>query len=189
MQIIRFADLKAVPSQPGGGSMRELARHPAAAAGLDWDWRVDLTDSTKAGEMPPMPGRGRVLTVADGELLLLTVDGQDHPLERYRPFRFPADVVVSTSLPTGDVRHLSVLTRRDAFKGYTSIIEISKKRAQPVFAGQFAVLLQGQATVGVAEGAPETLGRYDAVAGADEDAPEILGRGFLAIVSIDPVDN
>jgi hypothetical protein len=65
-------------------------------------------------------------------------------------------------------------------------------------------LLQGQATVAVAvtaavtaaepaaesapaPGEPEALNRYDAVVGSDTQTPEILGRGFLAVVSIDPV--
>jgi hypothetical protein len=81
-----------------------------------------------------------------------------------------------------------------------------------VFAGQLAVLLQGQAAVspgaaeadGAADGAasaeegadggaaaapakPETLNRYDAVVGSDIRSPEVLGRGFLAVVSIDRV--
>ena len=82
-------------------------------------------------------------------------------------------------------------------------MEISKKRAHPVFEGQLAVLLEGKATV-----APGTLGgntpdggpaptsadeplelsRYDAVVGSDTRSPEISGRGFIAVISIDPVD-
>ncbi|MET1016322.1 MAG: HutD family protein, partial [Leifsonia flava] len=71
----------------------------------------------------------------------------------------------------------------------------SKKRAHPVFEGQLGVLLQGQATVspaasgGAAATEPTTLARYDAVVGSDAATPEILGRGFLAVVSIDPVDD
>jgi hypothetical protein len=91
------------------------------------------------------------------------------------------------------------------FKGYTSIVELSKKRAHPVFSGQFGILLQGQATAspGTAGGpaadggvpaepdadggAPEPveLNRYDAVVGSDTATPEIVGRGFLAVISID----
>jgi hypothetical protein len=63
-------------------------------------------------------------------------------------------------------------------------------------------LLQGQATVAVtaaepatepaaepgqAPAEPQALNRYDAVVGSDTQTPEILGRGFLAVVSIDPV--
>lgn len=205
MEIIRFAELRSEPWRNGGGVTRELASHPKAASAQDgaWDWRVSIADLTKAGDFSAFPGMERVLTVVDGELLLLTVDGAEHPLEKYRPFRFSGEAAAHGALPTGDIRNLNVITRADSFKGFTSIIELSKKRAHPVFDGQLAVLLQGQATVspGAAEvtenaedggtaaapAEPEALNRYDAVVGSDVRSPEILGRGFLAVVSIDRV--
>jgi environmental stress-induced protein Ves len=200
MEIIRYADLRPQPWRNGGGVTRELASHPLAASAQDgvWDWRVSIADVTKAGDFSAFPGMERVLTVIDGELLLLTVDGGEHPLEKYRPFRFSGEAATSSALPTGDIRDLNVITRTGAFKGYTSIVELSKKRAHPVFEGQLGILVQGQATVAVtaaepaaepatAPGEPAALNRYDAVVGSDTQTPEILGRGFLAVVSIDPV--
>lgn len=208
MEIIRFADLRPQPWRNGGGVTRELASHPRAASAQDgvWDWRVSIADVTKAGDFSAFPGMERVLTVIDGELLLLTVDGGEHPLEKYRPFRFSGEAASSSALPTGDIRDLNVIARVGAFKGFTSIVELSKKRPHPVFEGQLGVLLQGQATVTAAAaaavteaetdpatapvpapGEPEALNRYDAVVGSDTQTPEILGRGFLAVVSIDPV--
>ncbi|MEQ7739408.1 hypothetical protein, partial [Escherichia coli] len=81
------------------------------------------------------------------------------------------------------------ITKAGTFKGYTSVIELSKKRAQPVFDGQVAVLLQGQASVGDGKGELVDLGRFDAVVGSDSPSPEVLGRGFLAVVSLDPVED
>ncbi|MDQ0620663.1 HutD/Ves family protein [Arthrobacter globiformis] len=208
MQIIRFADLKPQPWRNGGGVTRELASHrggassDVAASGATssddgaWDWRVSIADVTSAGEYSPFPGMERVLTVVEGELLLLAVDGTEHPLERYRPFRFAGGADSSSALPTGDVRNLNVIAREGAFKAYTSIVELSKKRAHPVFEGQLGILLQGQAAVTAGADArepagevtePVPLSRYDAVVGSDSQTPEILGRGFLAVVSIDPV--
>ncbi|GAC1382229.1 MAG: HutD family protein [Pseudarthrobacter sp.] len=204
MEIIRFAELRSQPWRNGGGVTRELASLPKAASAEDaaWDWRVSIADVTKAGDFLAFPGMERVLTVLDGELLLLTVDGAEHPLEKYRPFRFSGDAAVHGALPTGDIRDLNVITRTGSFKGFTSIIELSEKRAHPVFEGQLAVLLQGQATVspGAAEAGeaadgeaatasahPEALNRYDAVVGSETRSPEVLGRGFLAVVSIDRV--
>lgn len=188
MEIIRFADLKPEPWRNGGGVTRQIAGH-AGTSGQDggWDWRVSLAEVSKAGGFSQFPAMERVLTVVEGELLLLTVDGAEHPLEKYRPFRFPGGAATTCALPTGDVRNLNVITRQGKYKGFTSIIEISKKRAHPLFAGQLGVLLQGQATA--AEGArePMALNRYDAVVGSDSGSPEILGRGFLAVVSIDGV--
>src|SRR6478752_4494283 len=210
MEIIRYAELKAHPWRNGGGVTREVARHPRTTSmqtalqtgprdtGQDnaWDWRVSIAEVSKAGPFSAYTGMDRVLTVIDGDLLLLSVDGAEHPLEKYRPFRFSGDADSAGALPTGDIRDLNVITRNGSFKGYTAIIELSKKRAHPVFAGQFGILLQGHATVspgapggGVAGAlAPETetetdrveLNRYDAVVGADAATPEVLGRGFLA---------
>ncbi|MET4622233.1 environmental stress-induced protein Ves [Arthrobacter sp. 2762] len=205
MEIIRFADIHPEPWRNGGGVTRELASHPKVASAQDgaWDWRVSIADVSKAGDFSNFPGMERVITIIDGELLLLTVDGEEHPLEKYRPFRFSGEAASSATLPTGDIRDLNVIARASAFKGYTSIVEISKKRAHPVFEGQLAVLLEGKATVApgadpeeesdgasaapsVAE--PVELNRYDAVVGSDTRSPEISGRGFVAVISIDKVD-
>ena len=199
MEIIRFSEIRPEPWRNGGGVTRELASHPKAASAQDgaWDWRVSIADVSKAGAFSLFPGMERVLTVIDGELLLLTVDGEEHPVEKYRPFRFSGEADTSSALPTGDIRDLNIIARAGAFKGYTSIIELSKKRAHPVFEGQLAVLLEGKASVvpGVdpdaetpAADEPTELARYDAVVGSDSRSPEILGRGFLAVVSIDRVD-
>ncbi|WP_457946756.1 HutD/Ves family protein [Pseudarthrobacter sp. alpha12b] len=186
MQIIRFAELKAEPWRNGGGVTREIARQGSEDGG--WDWRVSIADVAKAGDFSAFPGMERVLTVIEGELLLLAVDGAEHPLEKYRPFRFDGAAATGAKLPTGDIRDLNVITRTAAYRGYTSIIELSKKRAHPVFEGQLGVLLQGQAKAGGSGAEPLELDRYDAVVGSDTDSPEILGRGFLAVVSIDRVD-
>jgi environmental stress-induced protein Ves len=194
MEIIRFADLKAEPWRNGGGVTRQIVSHPSPSAAPGgardggWDWRVSIADVTKAGDFSPFPGVERLLTVVEGELLLLTVNGAEHPVEKYRPFRFSGEATTVGALPTGDVRNLNVMTRTGAFKGYTSIIELSKKRAHPVFEGQLGVLLQGQVKVGTAGAEPADLGRYDAVVGSGTETPEILGRGFLAVISIDPVE-
>lgn len=192
MQIIRFADLKAEPWRNGGGVTRQLASRPSAADGEDgqdgaWDWRVSIADVTRAGDFSPFPGMERLLTVIEGDLLLLTVGGAEHPVEKYRPFRFDGGAATAGALPTGDIRNLNVITRAGAYKAYTSIIELSKKRSKPLWDGQLGVLLQGQATVADATHGPEALDRYDAVVGSDSSTPEVLGRGFLAVVSIDPV--
>ncbi|WP_218713469.1 HutD family protein [Arthrobacter sp. BF1] len=193
MEIIRYASLKSTPWANGGGVTRQIA---ASHDGKNWDWRVSLAELTKAGPFSPLPGIDRIITVVEGDLIALTIDGAEQALEKFRPFRFSGDSDTSASLPTGTLKDLNLMTRRGAFKGYAAIIELSKKRPHPVFADQFAVLLQGSATVSAAATddaepsspapAPEALGKFDTVVGSDA-APEISGRGFLAVLSIDPV--
>lgn len=193
MEIIRYASLKSTPWANGGGVTRQIAAGPDAK---NWDWRVSLAEVAKAGPFSPMPGIDRIITVVEGELIALSVDGAEQALEKFRPFRFSGDSDTSASLPTGALKDLNLMTRRGAFKGYAAIIELSKKRPHPVFADQFAVLLQGSATVSPAAtddadaSSPaivaEALGKFDTVVGQDA-APEISGRGFVAVLSIDPV--
>lgn len=183
MQIIRYTSLKATPWANGGGLSRQVAAGPLET---DWDWRISIAEVAKAGPFSVLPGIERILTIIDGELIALTVDGAEHALEKYRPYRFSGDAITSASLPTGTLMDLNLMTRRDVFKGYTTIVELSKKRPQPVFDGQFAVLLAGSATVSAHDGATtDTLGRLDTVVGSEEE-PSISGRGFLAVLSIDP---
>ena len=125
MEIIRFTDLKPQPWRNGGGVTRELVSHPLAASAQDgvWDWRVSIADLTKAGDFSPFPGMERVLTVVEGELLLLNVGGSEHPLEKYRPFRFSGEAPSSASLPTGDIRNLNVITRAGSYPSRVKVIK------------------------------------------------------------------
>lgn len=187
--IIRFADLRPERWKNGGGATVELARGPEAA-GAEWDWRLSIADVDRAGDFSSFDGMERVLTVIDGELLVLTVDGAEHGLERYRPFRFDGGAPASAVLPTGAIRDLGLITRRGVFTGYVTILELSKKRPLPLGPGQLGVLLQGDAAAHLPsadtdEDAATPLARYDTVRGG-EPSPTVTGRGFLAVVSVVP---
>ena len=196
MDIIRYTSLKSGPW--ACGTTRQIAAGPDNSS--DWGWRLSLAEVAKAGSFTPLPGSDRIITVIDGDLIALSVDGAEQPLEKFRPFRFSGDAVTSATLPTGALRVLLFyFTSTRQHKGYAAIIELSKKRPHPVFADQLAVLLQGSATVADAEPLstddvgppsappiPEPLGKFDTVIG-NVAAPEISGRGFLAVLSIDVV--
>ncbi|MDQ6740949.1 MAG: HutD family protein, partial [Actinomycetota bacterium] len=100
---------------------RTVAASPSS--GSNWDWRISIAEVSHAGPFSPLPGIDRIVTVIDGDLLMLEVDGDEHLLEKYRPFRFSGDSVTDAALPTGNVMDLSVMTRRGGFKAYTTIIE------------------------------------------------------------------
>jgi environmental stress-induced protein Ves len=185
--VVRYADLKTQPWRNGGGTTREIARGPAGAAPDAWGWRLSIADVDRAGDFSAFEGMERILTVVEGGLLLLTVDGREQGLERHRPFRFDGGAATSAALPTGPIRDLNVITGAD-HRAYVAVVELSKKRPHPVFGGQLAVLLEGTATAGSPGGSdaePVNLARYDAVIGGDDAPPEVSGRGFLAVVSIE----
>lgn len=182
-RIIRFSELPRTAWRNGGGTTVEIARGPEPE-GAHWGWRLSLADVERAGDFSSFEGMDRILTVVEGELLVLTVGGREQGLERFRPFRFDGGAPASAVLPTGSIRDLGLITRRGAFTGHVTILELSKKRAHPLFPGQLGVLLQGDATL---DGG-EPLGRYDTVVGSEEH-PAILGRGFLAVVSVDAAES
>lgn len=184
MHIIRYGDLKPTSWRNGGGATREVASFPEGAE--DFDWRISVADVDTAGDFSVFPGVDRILTLIDGELLVLTVDGVEHAMEKYRPFRFSGDSATSCVLPVGATRDLNVMSRRGTVKAYLSIVELSKKRAHPVFDDQFALLLQGSAVVTSGTESAD-LGTLDSVRGADP-APEVLGRGFLAVVTLEAAE-
>lgn len=179
-RIVRFAERRPERWSNGGGTTVEIARGPLGAADDAWDWRISVADIDRAGDFSAFPGRERLLTVVEGELLLLTVDGREQGLERLRPFRFGGGAAAEAALPTGAIRNLNVITG-SGFRAHVAIVELSGKRPQPVFGGQHAVALQGRVAVG-----GEALERYDAVVGSDETPPAVTGRGVLAVVSVDP---
>ncbi|AJT41993.1 HutD family protein [Psychromicrobium lacuslunae] len=179
MPVVRYRELKSQRWLNGGGETRVLAS--ATGPDGDFDWRISIAEVNKAGEFSELPGIDRIITLIDGEFLMLTVDGVEQGLERYRPFRFSGDAATSAELPTGPGMDLNLMTRRGSYRGFVTVLEISKKRPHPVFEDQWAVLLQGSAQL--ADGSQ--LERFDAVQGA-ATPPEISGRGFIAVISLEP---
>ncbi|WP_394940152.1 HutD family protein [Psychromicrobium sp. YIM B11713] len=178
MQLVRYQDLKAQRWQNGGGITRVIAS-ASTDDGIP-DWRISIAEVSKPGPFSALAGIDRIITLIDGEFLLLTVDGAEHGLEKYRPFRFSGDAETSAELPTGPGKDLNLMTRRGAFHGFVTVLELSKKRPHPVFEDQWVVLLQGSAQL-----QDETeLQRFDAVQGA-ATPPELTGRGFIAVISLE----
>ena len=113
MEIIRAAALKEQRWRNGGGVTRELAAGDVGTDGLP-GWRLSLADISSDGSFSEYPGVDRIFTIVDGDVAFLTVDGSQHRMERYRPFRFDGGSSADCSLPTGPCRALNVMTRRGA---------------------------------------------------------------------------
>jgi len=176
--IIRFPELPSVPWGKNNGRVKELA----AGAG----WRLSVASIDKPGAFTSFPGMDRITVPVEGELLVLTVDGAEHGMEKFRPFRYSGDAAAEAALPTGPVTVLNTFADRTTTGAAVMVAELSKKNPQTLGAGQFLVLLHGSATV-TADGGTAALEPLDAVAGADE-RPSVLGRGFAAVVSFYDLD-
>lgn len=191
--VIAYTSLKAANWRNSGGTTRQIlsgklsvAGVPETVTGDDWDWRLSIADVEKAGDFSTFTGMTRILTVIEGELLMMNIDGTEKQLEKYRPLRFDGAAATSAALPTGSIRDLNLIARTGTVSGHVAIVELSKKHPQHLFGGQFGVLLQGKAQLNLADGGESDLGRLDTVVGGEADTPTVSGRGFLAVVSLDP---
>ncbi|MDT5001010.1 MAG: uncharacterized protein QOK12_3115, partial [Mycobacterium sp.] len=109
--LVRFADCTPEPWANGGGVTRVIAKGQFDDGSTDYDWRLSVADVSASGAFSKLPGVDRVITLTDGSGLLLTVDGQDHTLEPFRPLPFTGESATECEVvePTRD---FNVMTRR-----------------------------------------------------------------------------
>jgi environmental stress-induced protein Ves len=126
MRVLRAADRIATPWKNGGGFTREVAAFPPGA-GLDaFEWRVSLAQIAADGPFSTFPGVDRVLTVVQGEGLLLTVDERMLALDAASPpLAFPGEAKVTARLTDGAISDLNVMVRRGAWRARTRRLTVA----------------------------------------------------------------
>ncbi|KRF30631.1 HutD/Ves family protein [Nocardioides sp. Soil805] len=167
-RIVRSADVAPQPWANGGGTTRELLRADDGA------WRVSLADVVGDGPFSPFPGRHRLLTVVDGPVLALVVDGVEQVVEPRRPFAFDGAAEVGASVPEGPVRVLNVIAD-PAVDAFVTVLELGRSSALPIADDQAALVLQGRALAGEVGAAV-----CDLVVGPGE----VSGRCTLAVLTL-----
>jgi environmental stress-induced protein Ves len=181
--VVRFAGLTAVPWRNGGG----LTRVVASAGGSreqGFDWRISLADVNKPGPFSSYPGVDRIITVVEGEAMVLVVDGVEHVLGLHEPLSFDGESQASCRRLAGPVRDLNVMTRRDRLSATLAIRDLSQTRPIAVDGGQVLVLLSGSAVVVGADGSRAGLALLDAVCPSGEHMRLVEGSGRAAVVRI-----
>lgn len=179
--IIRFASLPTSRWRNDGGSTTQMI-----VAGDDsaFDWRLSLAEIDRAGTFSTFPGTARVLTVVQGQGLILTIDGTEHRLEQHQPFHFSGHASTEAALPSGPVRALNVMTRQGAVRAEVAVLELVEGLGHQLTADQIAVLVSGHAVVADG-GATTQLSMYDTLWGVRQEGLSIHGRGFLALISFE----
>lgn len=152
----------------GGGTTRELL------VADDGSWRISMADIDRDGPFSPFPGRDRVLTVVDGPVLQLTVDGLEQVVEPRRPFTFDGGAEVVASVPEGPVSALNVFVD-ETVNPFVTVLELGRGSSLPLADDQAALVLQGRATAGEEDASP-----YDLLVGPTQ----VTGRCTLAIITL-----
>lgn len=147
---------------------RELARAD------DGSWRISLADVDRDGPFPAAPGRHRLLTVVDGPVLDLAVDGEAHVVEPHRPFGLPGDATAAASVPEGPVRVLDVVVDPLLVRAFVTVLELGRSSTLPVAADQAAYVVSGH--------------RDGPAAGTLVRGPgEVTGRCTVAVATLEQV--
>ncbi|MCF6379628.1 HutD family protein [Nocardioides KLBMP 9356] len=160
--IVRAADVRPEPWANGGGTTRELARADDGA------WRISLATVDREGPFSAFTGRQRLLTVVDGPVLVLDVDGDQHVVEPQRPFGFSGEAVVVASVPEGPVQALNVVVDPGVVHPFVTVLELGRGSALPLAADQAAYVVGGD-------------DRGSLVLGPGE----VAGRGTVAVVTLE----
>jgi environmental stress-induced protein Ves len=109
LEILRAAQYPRMPWKNGGGSTEEITRD--AGTGLDgFGWRVSIADIGQSGGFSSFPGYQRVITVLQGDGMILNVDGKpSRALLPYEALAFSGDSQVDCELLGGGIRDFNLI--------------------------------------------------------------------------------
>lgn len=151
--VVRSEEVAPRPWSNGAGTTRELALADDGA------WRISLADVDTAGPFSVFAGRHRVLTLVDGPVVGLEVDGEAHVVEPQRPFAFSGDAAVVATVPEGAVRVLNVIVDPGVVAPFVTVLELGRASALPLAADQAAYVLTGTGSGSLVVGPGEVVGR------------------------------
>ena len=154
-----YAAAKSRPSRgPTAAGPPASCSSPTTVPGGSASPRSSRTDRSRR-----FPGRGRLLTVVDGPVLALVVDGVEQVVEPRRPFAFDGDAEVNASVPEGPVLALNLIVDPAPVSPHVTVLELGRGSTLPLADDQAALVLQGRATGGDVDAAA-----YDLVVGPGE---------------------
>ncbi|WP_406195527.1 HutD family protein [Streptomyces europaeiscabiei] len=194
--VLRWSEYRSMPWKNGGGVTREVAsgamQAPMISAEITdgFDWRVSVADVDAGGSFSVFPGIDRVITLVEGEGMVLTVDGTPHPVGPFSPFAFSGDAATDCRLEAGAVRNVNVMTRRSRAAAQLRLITVAVQGAEmKCAAGETLVVmaLSDGITVDGPDGRQTTLGRLDCVRHEGPAVLTLRGDGTAAGITITAV--
>lgn len=200
--VLRWSEYRSMPWKNGGGVTREVAsgsvraplaaEEPAAESAEvpadGFDWRVSIADVDAGGPFSPFPGVDRVITLVEGEGMVLTVDGISQLVEPLSPFAFPGDATTDCLLKAGAVRDMNVMTRRGRATAQVRMVTVAAAQGAEMVCAEGETLLVMAVTEGIGVGGPDgrqtALGRLDCVRHEGAGVLSLRGEGTVAGIRI-----
>jgi uncharacterized protein len=186
VNVLRWDDYPLTRWKNGAGTTREVARHPAGppAGPDDFDWRVSIAEVPASSAFSSFPGVARVIVQVAGEPMTLSVGGQEHLLELYRPFTFDGGAATTCRLSGGATTDLNVMTRQAVWTAEVSVHDDERVRIDMRHdVVTLVVPLSGRRTVAAGSDVAD-VGPLDMIRLAADLAAQATGRGRLALVRL-----
>jgi environmental stress-induced protein Ves len=158
----------------GGGMTSEIAAMPAANG--RFVWRVSVADVEQSGAFSDFSGYERIIAVADGAGMRLSVDGRDSVLltADSDPYAFPGAAPATCALVSGAVRDFNLIFDPSLCRSAVTRLRLSSGPVAFDAKGLTVLIYAPRHNLTVEHAA---LGRQDVPAGATcaiDDAEERL---------------
>jgi len=144
IEIQRAVDRTPQPWKNGLGVQYEITCDGSLPD--DWTWRLSTADITQDVPFSVFPGVNREFCVADGNGVVLNINGVDHRCEPGSITKFRGDDLVFAALIDGPMRALNLMVRDGAEEKHLQIVRagssIDMAKADAVVAINGSVKLQ-----------------------------------------------
>jgi environmental stress-induced protein Ves len=144
IEIQRAVDRMPQPWKNGLGVQYEITCDGSLPD--DWTWRLSTADITQDVPFSVFPGVNREFCVADGNGVVLNINGVDHRCEPGSITKFRGDDVVFATLIDGPMRALNLMVRDGAVEKHLQVVRaggsIDLRNSNAVVAITGAVKLQ-----------------------------------------------
>ena len=193
-RVIAPSDYRAMPWRNGQGTTTEIAVE--SSEGGRFRWRLSIADVAQSGPFSEFPGYERVIAVAEGAGMLLTVSGREREWldPDSEPYAFSGDAETHCTLLGGPIRDFNLIYDRVRCVGTLAALRFGPARLRREIHGERAFLFALQGDLIVDAGASGvygvTTGGTLAVAG--HAGPLVVagppgGVAFLAEIGTAPV--
>ncbi|MCY1177229.1 Protein Ves [compost metagenome] len=172
LKVLRAADYPRMPWKNGGGSTEEITRD--TGTGLDgFGWRLSIADIAESGGFSSFAGYERIITVLQGDGMVLRVDGHGtRKLLPFDAFAFSGQSTVACNLLGGPVRDFNLIYRPDRYRARLQWFDV--REPVRLFSSANTVLV-----FSAAEQLQVELGKHDAALLGEYDCMQLSGNTEL----------
>jgi len=186
-RVIAPSDYRAMPWRNGQGTTTEIAVEPGE--GGRFRWRLSIADVAQSGPFSEFPGYERVIAVAEGAGMLLSISGRERAAldGDSEPYAFSGDAQTQCTLLDGPIRDFNLIYDRKLHMGTLAALRFGGARLRREIHGERAFLfaLRGDLIVDAGASGVYGVATGGTLAAAGHAGPLVIagppgGVAFLA---------